>query len=381
MKIAQLITDDREPTRQYDLPAPYFGTAPTALLEGFAKMPGVEVHIVSCSKRPMVSPEKLAPNIYFHSVIVPSIGWLKTGYQGCIRAARRKLHELQPDIVHGQGCERDQNISAVLSGFPNVITIHGNMRLVARLMHARPFSFHWLAARLEAFTIPRAGGVVCITSYTREAVASLARRTWLLPNAVDSAFFDIVAVPSPTRRILCVGMVDGRKNQIALIRALDTVSRPPDLELLFLGGIPNGSEYGREFLKLVAERPWCRYGGFANRKTLREYFTSAHGLVLPSLEDNCPMVVLEAMASGVPVAAANVGGVPDLVRDGETGVLFDPLDPASIAQGMTQLFSTGPGSPMAVRARKEARARFHPDVVAARHLEIYREVLAAPKGA
>ena len=92
----------------------------------------------------MVSPEKLAPNIFFHSLYVPKLGWLRTAYQGCIRAVRKKLRELRPNIVHGQGTERDCAISAVFSGFPNVLTIHGNLRLIAKVTQARRFSFPWL---------------------------------------------------------------------------------------------------------------------------------------------------------------------------------------------------------------------------------------------
>jgi glycosyltransferase involved in cell wall biosynthesis len=377
MKIAQLIIDDREPRRQYQLETPYFGTAPTALFQGFAEMPDVEVHVVSCTQQPMKSPARLAENIYFHSLHVPNIGWLRTGYQGCIRAARRKLQEIQPDIVHGQGTERDSCISAVFSGFPNVLTLHGNMRLIARINRARPLSFYWLAARLEAFTIPRSNGVVCITNYTREAVASLARKTWVVPNAVDASFFEIAHVPSPTIQILCVGTVDVRKNQNALIRAVDSLRPEGKFELVFLGGARRKSAYGREFFELIETRPWCRYGGFADRNALKQYMASASGLVLPSLEDNCPMVVLEAMAAGVPVAAARVGGVPDLVRHGETGLLFDPLNELSIADAMKELLENCESS-MAKRAKDEAGKRFHPQIIAARHLEIYREVLSSP---
>jgi hypothetical protein len=111
----------------------------------------------------MRSPEKLAPNIFFHSLYVPKIGWMRTLYQGCVRAVRKKLREIRPDIVHGQGTEMDCAVEAVFSGFPNVLTIHGNMRLIARVNRVRPFSFLWLAARLERLTIPRSSGVVCIT--------------------------------------------------------------------------------------------------------------------------------------------------------------------------------------------------------------------------
>ena len=376
MKIALLITDNREHYREYQKEMPVFGTAPEALLQGFAKLPGIEVHVVSCAKRLMKSPAKLAENIFFHSLLVPKIGWLRTGYQGCIRAVRRKLREIRPDIVHGQGSERDQNISAVFSGFPNVLTIHGNMRLVARVNRARPFTYQWLAARLEHFTIPRSDGIVCITNYTREAVASLARKTWVVPNAVDSSFFEIKRVPSPSVQILCVATVERRKNQNALIRAADALRPQGSFELVFLGLVNRGRPYASEFLELVEARPWCRHAGFADRNALRQYMASASGLVLPSLEDNCPMVVLEAMAAGVPVAAARVGGVPDLVRHGETGLLFDPLSEEAMAAAMKQLLEDRELS-MAARAQGEARQRFHPEIIAARHLEIYREVLSS----
>ncbi len=87
------------------------------------------------------------------------------------------------------------------------------------------------------------------------------------------------------------------------------------------------------------------------------------------------MVVLEGMASGVPVAAARVGGVPDLVRHGETGLLFDPSNEEAVANAVAQLVSADHAA-MVARAKKEALQRFHPDIIAARHVEIYREVIA-----
>ena len=376
MVIVQLTTDNRQNWHQYQQDTPSFGTAPEALLQGFAARPDVRIHVVSCTQQPMRSPEKLAPNIWFHSLHVPKSGWLRTGYQGCIRAVRQKLRELQPDIVHGQGTERDCAISAVFSGLPNVITIHGNMKLIAEVNRARVFSYQWLAARIERFTIPRAGGVVCITGYTQRAVADLAPQTWVAPNAVDASFFELVRQPAEPKTILCVGHITVRKNQNRFIEALDALASAGRCNVLFLGAAAESDPYARKFFELVKTRSWCRYGGLAGREELKRHLAEASVLALPSLEDNCPMVVLEAMAAGVPVAAARVGGVPELITDGQTGLLFDPLEPAMIAESMKRLLHEPAfAAQLATTAKRVARERFHPEAIARRHLEIYREVL------
>jgi glycosyltransferase involved in cell wall biosynthesis len=380
VRIVLLTTDSREHYGDYNNPNPYFGTAPEALLQGFAKLPDVEVHVVSCMRRPVISPEKIAPNIFYHSLVVPQIGWLRTGYLGCIRATRRKINELQPAIVHGQGTERDCAITAVFSGFPSVLTIHGNMRLIAVLNRERPFSYNWFAARLEGFTLPRAVGVICITNYTREAVYPLNPRTWVLPNAVDGSFFDVQNNPPPAGPPIgiCVGAICRRKNQNDFIRALDSLALEKKIKIIFLGGTDQSS-YSREFLDLVKNRPWCEYRGFAGRAELRQHFESAAFAVLPTLEDNCPMVVIEAMAAGVPVLASNVGGVPDLIEPEKTGLFCDPNKPVTFATGVRRLLDeAGLSSRLATTAKIVARSRFHPEVVARRHLEIYREVAGAP---
>src|SRR5882672_2833439 len=138
MRIGLLTTDNRELFRDYSRSVPLFGTAVEALLQGFEYIPEAEVHIVSCARQRIDSPEKLAPNTFFHSLCVPRLGWMRTAFQGCIRAARKRLQEIRPDIVHGQGTEGDCALSAVFSGFPNVLTIHGNMRLIAKVNKSRP---------------------------------------------------------------------------------------------------------------------------------------------------------------------------------------------------------------------------------------------------
>src|SRR5207237_4909588 len=121
-------------------------------------------------------------------------------------------------------------------------------------------------------------------------------------------------------------------------------------------------------------------GAHAGRDELQRHLREASLLALPSLEDNCPMVLLEAMAAGVPVVAAKVGGVPDLIEQGETGLFCDPLSFESMSSAIEKALVEVPASRrMALDAKARAVKRFHPKVIALRHLEIYCEVLSAVK--
>ncbi len=373
-----LVADEREVLKRYSEPDVFFGTAPTALLQGLAQTPECEVDTVSCVQKPVRTPVQVAENICSHSIVVPKWGWLRGGYLGCIRAVRQKLRVLEPDVVHAQGTERDCGMSAIFSGFPNVLTIHGNQRSLAKLNRAKPLSFAWLTARLESFVLPRADGVICITTFTRRLVENLARKTWVVPNAVDASFFEVQRSPSSQALVLCVGFICPHKNQNRLICALDSVAQRHSFLLVFLGQADRSTDYGRAFFRLVETRPWCRYEGFADRSGLKRWLQQAALLILPSLADNCPMVVLEAAAAGVPVAAAEIGGLPDLIESEATGLLFDPTADDSISAAVAKLLlNRDYAGGLAIEARMRAKERFHPQNIARRHLNIYSEVASS----
>jgi glycosyltransferase involved in cell wall biosynthesis len=88
------------------------------------------------------------------------------------------------------------------------------------------------------------------------------------------------------------------------------------------------------------------------------------------------MVVLEAMAAGIPVAASRVGGVPDLIDHEKDGLMFDPHDPSDLRACLARLVKEPETrARLGAAGRITARESFHPKIIAAAHLEIYREVL------
>ncbi len=98
-------------------------------------------------------------------------------------------------------------------------------------------------------------------------------------------------------------------------------------------------------------------------------------LVLPSRSDTRPRTILEAMFAGKPVIASAVGGIPGVVEDGLTGILVPPGDPAALARALDSLAASAAArTRLGEAARAKAWRDLHPDRVARRYAEVYREV-------
>jgi glycosyltransferase involved in cell wall biosynthesis len=119
-----------------------------------------------------------------------------------------------------------------------------------------------------------------------------------------------------------------------------------------------------------------RFHGFVpdSRSRLRELDV----LVQPSRADNFPLAVLEAMAAGVAVVATRVGGVPELVVDGETGLIVEPEDPAALAEALDSLVAD-PARRRELGRRGRARVldEFTPERMAHRTVALYRDLCAS----
>jgi len=374
MRVALITTDNREDRRDYAAASPWFGNAVQALLDGFAEWPDeIQIDVISCARVRLPSPLQLAPNIIFHSVYVPSWAWLKTAYIGNILAVRRLLATLRPDLVHGQGTERDCALCAVFSGRPNMITIHGNMRRLALLNRAPSWSFSGITAALEGVAVRFADGVICLTEHTLSQVKTAARRVWRIPNAIRTTTQPPnqgVRTPEPV--ILLVGDLVPHKHQLAFLEAITPLRSEYPFRIAIHGKADPSDSYAASVLQFADRHPWCEYKGFSGHDELETAYAESSFLAHPSLEENMPMVVLEAMATGLPVAANRVGGIPDLIRHGETGLLFDMSQPDSVRQAMRELFmDTGLGRRLASGAREAAFTLHRPAIIARLHLEAY----------
>jgi glycosyltransferase involved in cell wall biosynthesis len=142
---------------------------------------------------------------------------------------------------------------------------------------------------------------------------------------------------SPT--IICVGRLSPEKGQTGLLRAFARLrAKHPVAVLRLVGDGPDRDALERLASELGVDDAVTFAGRLPEQETLAE-IARADMLVLPSFMEGLPIVLMEAMALGVPVISSRVAGIPELVSDGKTGLLFAPSDWDELAQCIERLLS------------------------------------------
>jgi glycosyltransferase involved in cell wall biosynthesis len=196
----------------------------------------------------------------------------------------------------------------------------------------------------------------------------------VIPNGIDLERF--ARAPEPVAgRVLVVGRFAPPKRHDLVLRAFaDIHERFPGSELWFVGD--GGDRPASE--QLAAElgvQGATRFLGV--RDDVPDLLAQAACVVLASDYEGCPLSVLEAMAAGVPVVATSVGGVPEVVRDGVTGIVAEPGRPEGLARGLAELLGDEARAVELGRAGRElARERFSHEQMAAATAEVYERVVA-----
>jgi len=288
----------------------------------------------------------------------------------------RALQRLQPDLVHvhsRRGADLYGGAAAALAGIPAVITRRvdaAEPALLARLKY-RPYR--------AVIALSRA-----IEQQLRGAGVA-AERLALIPSAVDTQRYrpDSAArdrlraafgLPADALVVGVVAQLIERKRHAWLFALLPELVRAwPQLRVLCFGRGP----LERRLRAELAERGLADHvllAGF--RSDLSELLPGLDLLAHPADREGLGLALLEAASAGVPVVACAVGGVPDVVVDGETGILVPCQDAAALRRALATLL----GAPeerrrLGAAARRHALRHFDIASLAAEHLSLYRRVL------
>ncbi len=354
-------------------------------LDGMAAVGDASLHVVT--SLPSVPSPQTRDRGPVRVTYLPRLRWGRAvGYAGDFRAIRRIVEREQPDLVHGQGTTFYGG-AALASGAPAVITAHGvAFREVAYLRGLSQRARGLWDAWYERRCVRRAHYLIAIAPYVAREFARWTRaQVWHVPNAISERFFALPRAPEP-RTILFAGVVSPRKAVYELVQAMASVRKAlPDVRLRIAGDTRAFPRYVSRIRRLVAEQGLegnVQFLGPLPESGILEEYARAAALALPSWQETLPAAVAQAMAAGVPVVGAAVGGIPDIIQDGQTGLLVRPGDVAGLADTLLRVLTDAPlADSLADAARSYAEANFRSVVVARRVLDVYAEVLRLERGA
>jgi starch synthase len=292
------------------------------------------------------------------------------------------------------------HLAALLYGVPHVLTAHS-------LEPMRPWKAEQLgggyrvSSWVEKTAIEAAGAVIAVSSGMRDDVLKTypaldPNRVHVVRNGIDTDVW-YPARPEPGESVLAelgvdfnrpivafVGRITRQKGVAHLIAAAHYFS--PDIQLVLCAGAPDTPEIAAEVTAAVQELARARSGVFWVREMLpigkiREILSAATVFVCPSVYEPLGIVNLEAMACATAVVASDVGGIPEVVSDHQTGQLvhYDAGNPAEFEARLGDAVNALVGDPQKARrygaaGRQRCIQEFSWAHIAEQTLEIYRKV-------
>jgi len=287
------------------------------------------------------------------------------------------MQEERPDVI--QSFLFWANLAARLLG-----RLSNAVRVVCSY-HDEIVSEGWLVRMIDRFTFQWSHAVVCCSEAVRRSVSNClgapAPRQTIIPFGVDAGQFAVGNAASRTELRLRDGgpiigtvcrLAEPKKGLHVLLRAMATLNRggnDPRCQLLIVGEGP-----AREPLEALS----CQLGlsdctVFAGaRRDIPRILPLLDLFVLPSLYEGFGIAILEAMAAGKPVVATAVGGIPEFVVPGETGLLVEAGNPAALADAIGSLLRDPErAKQMGIRGRARVLAAFQMSTVVRRHEQVY----------
>ncbi|MEL9989896.1 MAG: glycosyltransferase family 4 protein [Thermoproteus sp.] len=215
---------------------------------------------------------------------------------------------------------------------------------------------------VEGYIMRKVDVVIALNNTMKRALVKKAgislEKVVTIPNGVDVEFYRPGIECSEVAQklslqgkyvVLFVGRISSEKGVHILLKALKILKDRyglRDVKTLIVGplsgtyGSSDISPYAKELMKYVRQEHLdVIFFGDADPTTLRKIYSCSHIFVLPSLFEAFPMVLLEAMASGLPVIGSRAGGIPDIIKDGVNGLLFEKGSPEDLAEKLSVLLT------------------------------------------
>jgi len=356
------------------------------LSKALVQMPDVELHLLTLnpwiSRTQVVKKDGMVIHIIKNGVPFLHKGWpawfpldTLSGYRMESVNLCRELRKISPDIVHAHGTEQGYAITAMRSGLPYLTSIQG---IIEEFDKTDPCLHYKLMKPREKWAVRNSKYFTCRTHFDTGFVRKLnpVAKIFDIPEAMGFVFFGGQWDDPPENRVLHVGGGSSRKGLHELIEAMGAaVKQIPEASIDAVGSC---SPDRQKFLEGKAQSAGVkiRFHGFRNATEIAALHRQCSLFVLCSSNENSPNTLAEAMVSGMPVVAYNVGGVSSMFVDGESGALIQPNDTEALASAIAELLSDKEkATKLGVAAAEFARTRNHPDHVAEETMAAYEFIL------
>jgi len=310
------------------------------------------------------------------------------GFAWAAAARLRKIHhELKVDIVEAAEGRADSLFIPYLTGIKVVVRLHLAQIFVDQLNMIKPDGTRKYKYWLEKRSIL---GAAAITAPS-QAVADMTRQ-WLqmghkrmirvIPNPINAPSFCPNKTECSHDEIIYVGRLERRKGVHLFCSVIPSIlDQFPRAIFRFIGADGSDSDGISWRQKLLQELPEIDHPRVVfeqlPRNQLVEVFNKAAICVLPSIWENFPYALLEAMSCGVPIVATKVGGIPEMVIDNITGILVPPESPSSLEYAiMTLLSKPDQRIIMGNMARQHILEHFSVEHLVPKMVTLYCDVLA-----
>lgn len=251
---------------------------------------------------------------------------------------------------------------ARLRGVPAVVNYRGGE--AATFLNGQAWLVRATMARATALCVPSA--------FLEQVFRDQGMTAEVIPNVVDLDCFHPAAVPARSDRLLVARNLEPIYDNATAIRAFAIVlNRRPEACLTIAG---TGTELAalRALTSELGVNDRVRFVGQQDRQQIADALRDSAVSINPSRIDNMPNSILEALASGVPVVSTSVGGVPFIVRDGETALLVPIADPQAMANAILRVLED-PSLADGLRGAGQCEAqRYAWSQVAPRLADLYR---------
>lgn len=307
----------------------------------------IKAHLTAIARRPIAYLGTLRLALIHRAPGMRALLWALFHFAESIVVAD-ELKRRGIDRLHNHFANAAANVGLLAANFTGVpwsLTLHGISET------------DYPAGLLLAKKVEAAQFVACVSWFGRAQAMRITPPGHWPKFLIVRCGLDMSCLPArissgPPPRLICVGRLSAEKGQIGLLEAFSEVrDRGIATQLVLVGDGPERELIERRCAALGLEHLVSFKGRLDEPATLAE-IACADLLVVPSFMEGLPVVLMEAMALGVPVVASRVAGVPELIEDGQEGLLFRPGDWGDLSDKLALLLSDD-----ALRERISAAAR------------------------